>query len=138
MRVIVRLKLPRDSGESIVAARHQDASQGPLGSDFLFPLQPPCPPPDKHPPTPRPTPESLKMCPVRPISVRFWSVSVQFGPFREASGFPNLFRFVPICSDFFRFVPRCFQNYHWAHYLGEEFGSLARFRATRLHGLCVF
>ena len=24
--------------------------------------------------------------------------------------YPDLFRFVPICSDFFRFVPICFQN----------------------------
>ena len=31
MRVIASQKLPRDSGESIFAARHQDASQGPLG-----------------------------------------------------------------------------------------------------------
>ena len=30
-RVIASQKLPRDSGESIFAARHQDASQGPLG-----------------------------------------------------------------------------------------------------------
>ena len=27
-------KLPRDSGESIFAARHQDVSQGPLGGEF--------------------------------------------------------------------------------------------------------
>ena len=31
MRVTASQKLPRDSGESIFAARHQDASQGPLG-----------------------------------------------------------------------------------------------------------
>ena len=31
MRVIASQKLPRDSEESIFAARHQDASQGPLG-----------------------------------------------------------------------------------------------------------
>ena len=31
MRVIASQKLPRDSGESIFAARHQDVSQGPLG-----------------------------------------------------------------------------------------------------------
>ena len=31
MKVIASQKLPRDSGESIFAARHQDASQGPLG-----------------------------------------------------------------------------------------------------------
>ena len=30
-RVIESQKLPRDSGESIFAARHQDVSQGPLG-----------------------------------------------------------------------------------------------------------
>ena len=30
-RVIESQKLPRESGESIFAARHQDASQGPLG-----------------------------------------------------------------------------------------------------------
>ena len=34
-RVIESQKLPRDSGESIFAARHQDVSQGPLGSTFL-------------------------------------------------------------------------------------------------------
>ena len=27
-------KLPRDSGETIFAARHQSVSQGPLGKDF--------------------------------------------------------------------------------------------------------
>ena len=32
MRVIASQKLPRDIGESIFAARHQDVSQGPLGS----------------------------------------------------------------------------------------------------------
>ena len=37
-RVIESQKLPRDSGESIFAARHQDASQGPLGP---LPKQPP-------------------------------------------------------------------------------------------------
>ena len=31
MRVIASQKLPRDSGESIFAARHQDVSQGPSG-----------------------------------------------------------------------------------------------------------
>ena len=31
-RVIESQKLPRDSGESIFAARHQDVSQGPLGT----------------------------------------------------------------------------------------------------------
>ena len=31
VRVIASQKLPRDSGESIFAARHQDGSQGPLG-----------------------------------------------------------------------------------------------------------
>ena len=30
-RVIESQKLPRDNGESIFAARHQDVSQGPLG-----------------------------------------------------------------------------------------------------------
>ena len=39
MRVIASQKLPRDSGESIFAARHQDASQGPLGKV----LHKPCP-----------------------------------------------------------------------------------------------
>ena len=34
MRVTASQELPRDSGESIFAARHQDVSQGPLGSDF--------------------------------------------------------------------------------------------------------
>ena len=32
-RVIESQKLPRDSGESIFAARHQDVSQGPLGKE---------------------------------------------------------------------------------------------------------
>ena len=32
VRVIESQKLPRDNGESIFAARHQDVSQGPLGS----------------------------------------------------------------------------------------------------------
>ena len=32
MRVIASQKLARDSGESIFAARHQDVSQGLLGS----------------------------------------------------------------------------------------------------------
>ena len=32
VRVIAGQKLPRDSGESIFAARHQDASQGPRGN----------------------------------------------------------------------------------------------------------
>ena len=32
MRVAASQKLPRDSGESILAARHQDVSQGPLGT----------------------------------------------------------------------------------------------------------
>ena len=32
MRVIASRKLPRDTGESIFAARHQDVSQGPLGT----------------------------------------------------------------------------------------------------------
>ena len=36
MRVIASQKLPRDSGESIFAARHQDASQGPLGKVGLL------------------------------------------------------------------------------------------------------
>ena len=31
-RVIASQKLPRDSGETIFAARHQDVSQGPLRS----------------------------------------------------------------------------------------------------------
>ena len=34
-RVIESQKLPRDSGESIFAARHQDVSQGPLGRLWL-------------------------------------------------------------------------------------------------------
>ena len=34
VRVIASQKSPRDSGESIFAARHQDASQGPLGGFF--------------------------------------------------------------------------------------------------------
>ena len=33
MREIASQKLPRDSGESIFAARHQDVSQGPLGGE---------------------------------------------------------------------------------------------------------
>ena len=36
MRVLASQKLPRDSGESIFAARHQDASQGPLGRLFYL------------------------------------------------------------------------------------------------------
>ena len=35
MRVIASQKLPRDSGESLFAAGHQDASQGPLGKNLL-------------------------------------------------------------------------------------------------------
>ena len=33
-RVIASQKFSRDSGETIFAARHQDVSQGPLGSDL--------------------------------------------------------------------------------------------------------
>ena len=36
VRVIASQKWPRDSGESIFAARHQDASQGPLGGCKRF------------------------------------------------------------------------------------------------------
>ena len=36
MRVIASQKLPRDSGESIFAARHQDVSQGPLGRGWAY------------------------------------------------------------------------------------------------------
>ena len=36
MRVIASRKLPRDSAESIFAARHQDVSQGPLGKYCIF------------------------------------------------------------------------------------------------------
>ena len=32
-RVIESQKMPRDGGESIFAARHQDVSQGPVGGD---------------------------------------------------------------------------------------------------------
>ena len=35
MRIIASQKLPRDSRESIFAARHQDVSQGPLGFQCL-------------------------------------------------------------------------------------------------------
>ena len=35
-RVIASQKLPRDSGETIFAARHQSVSQGPLGVEFCF------------------------------------------------------------------------------------------------------
>ena len=34
MRVVASQKLPRDSGETIFAARHQSVSQGPLGNYF--------------------------------------------------------------------------------------------------------
>ena len=34
MRVVASQKLPRDSGESIFAARHQDVSRGPQGGEF--------------------------------------------------------------------------------------------------------
>ena len=38
-REIESQKLPRDSGESIFAARHQDVSQGPLGCFTVFDVQ---------------------------------------------------------------------------------------------------
>ena len=37
MRVIASQKLPRDSGETIFAARHQSVSQGPLGMSYKKP-----------------------------------------------------------------------------------------------------
>ena len=39
MRVIESQKLPRDSGESIFAARHQDVSQGPLGKSGSYAIK---------------------------------------------------------------------------------------------------